>query len=249
MINDSLKKIGLTGGEIKIYLALLELGSTTTGELIKKSGISGSKTYEVLERLIKKGLVSSIIKNNVKYFESARPERILDYLNEKNMQIDEEKREIKKIIPQLILRQKEAVKSEAKIYSGWEGMKTANEDIINSLKKGEEWLSMGLTEQPESWEIYFNKKHIERAKKGIIHKAIINEKYKKLYKERGRLPHTEYRFFPKELEMPTSVEIYSDKIAIFILSQESPLVILIENKKIAESYKNHFEILWEKARK
>ena len=44
--------------------------------------------------------------------------------------------------------------------------------------KGEEWLSMGLTEQPESWEIYFTKRQKERAKKGIIHKHLLNEKYK-----------------------------------------------------------------------
>ena len=47
-------------------------------------------------------------------------------------------------IPDLILKQKSAKIAEAKIYTGWEGIKTANEDIINTLKKGEEWLSMGF---------------------------------------------------------------------------------------------------------
>jgi len=49
MIKQSLKSIGLTDGEIKIYLALLEIGSSSIGNIIKKSKISGSKTYEVLE--------------------------------------------------------------------------------------------------------------------------------------------------------------------------------------------------------
>ena len=51
MIEAALKRIGLTEGEIKIYLALLDLGQTATGKIIRHSGISGSKVYEVLDRL------------------------------------------------------------------------------------------------------------------------------------------------------------------------------------------------------
>src|SRR3989344_475286 len=103
MIEQALQRIGLTDGEIKIYLALLELGSTSTGKLTKKSGISGSKVYEVLDRLMNKGLANFIIKNGVKYFEAARPERLLDHLSEKESEIEKEKAEVQKIIPELIL--------------------------------------------------------------------------------------------------------------------------------------------------
>lgn len=249
MIKEALQKIGLTDGEIKVYLSLLELGSTTTGDITKKSKVSGSKVYEVLDRLIGKGLVSSIVKNNVKYFEASSPERILDYLNEKGSEIEKEKITIKKIIPDLILKQKETKKSEVKVFTGFEGIKSCNEDIINSLKKGEEWLSMGLTEQPEHWEAYFNRRQKDRAKKGIKHKHLLNEKYKTLYHIRKSLPHTEYRFLPKEFEMPTSTEIYKNKVIIFVLVKESPLGIMIENEAVAESFRKYFHILWESAKK
>ena len=249
MVEEALRRIGLTEGEIKIYLALLELGSCTTGKITKKSFISGSKVYEVLDRLIDKGLASFIEKNGVKHYEAADPHRIIDYLNEKEKGIREEKESISKIIPQLVMKKKEAQESVAKVYSGWEGMKTANEDIINSLKKGEEWLSIGLTEQPKAWERYFNHKQKERSKKGIIHKALLNEKYIDVFKIRKKLPHTSYRFLPKEWGGPTSTEIYGDKISFFILLQESPMVVLIENKHIAESYKNYFYALWKNAKK
>ncbi|MFA5992482.1 MAG: helix-turn-helix domain-containing protein [Candidatus Pacearchaeota archaeon] len=249
MINQTLKAIGLTDGEIKVYLALLELGSSTTWNITKKSKISGSKVYEVLDRLISKGLVNSMIKNNVKYFESASPERILEYLEEKKQEIDIEKKDIIKIIPELILKQKQAPKSEVKIYTGWEGLKTVEEDILNSLKKGEEWLSMGLTEQPESWEIYFNKKHEERARKGIVHKHLLNEKYKSLYQKRKHLSYTEFRFLPKEMEMPTSIEIYANKVLIFILEPTNPLAILIESKPVFESFRKYFDVLWKQTKK
>ena len=43
--------------------------------------------------------------------------------------------------------------NEAKIYTGFEGAKTAYEDAVQNFKKGEELLGRGLMEQPESWEI------------------------------------------------------------------------------------------------
>ena len=83
MIKGALQQIGLTDGEIRVYLALLELGSTSTGKITKDSGISGSKVYEVLDRLMHKGLATYVIKNGVKYFAPTQPEKILDYLDEK----------------------------------------------------------------------------------------------------------------------------------------------------------------------
>ena len=248
MIRQAMKRIGLTDGEIEVYLALLELGSITTWDITKKSGVSGSKVYEVLKRLMKKGLASSIIKNNVKYFEAASPERILDYLEDRNKEIEFEKNDIKKIIPELILKQKHAKKAEAKIFMGFEGAKTAYEDAIQNCRKGDEILGWGLTEQPESWEIYFNKREKFRDDKGVIHKSIINEKYKSLINVRKKFKNTQIRFFPKEMEMPTTVEIWKDKVALFVIT-ENPITILIESKEVADSFRKYFYILWNNSKK
>lgn len=249
MIKNALKSIGLTEGEIKVYLALLELGVSSIGAIIKKSFVSGSKTYEVLDRLAEKGLVGSITKNGVKYFEASSPERILDYLEEKKKNIEIEKSNIQKVIPELILKQKSYQFSEVKVFTGFEGAKTVYEDAIKSLKKGEIILGWGLTDQPESWESYFNEREKTRSKKGIIHKTIINEKYKSVINLRKKLPNTKIRFFPKELEMPTSIELWKNKVAIFIVTNQNPLTILIESEAAAESFRKYFYVMWEKAKK
>ena len=57
-----LEELGLTKGEIKVYLTLLKLGETTTGKIVEEAGISSGKIYEILEKLIRKGLASFIIK-------------------------------------------------------------------------------------------------------------------------------------------------------------------------------------------
>ena len=58
-----LLKVGLTDGESKVYLALSQLGSSTVGPIVKKSGIAYSNIYDVLDRLTKKGIVSFVIKS------------------------------------------------------------------------------------------------------------------------------------------------------------------------------------------
>ena len=70
MKKSLLEDIGLTRSEINVYLALLELGSSTTGKIIDKAKVSSSKIYEVLDKLIQKGLVSFIIKSGIKYFQA-----------------------------------------------------------------------------------------------------------------------------------------------------------------------------------
>ncbi len=53
-----LKQAGLTDAEARVYLALLDLGSAKIGALVKKSKVAQSKIYDVLSRLLEKGLAS-----------------------------------------------------------------------------------------------------------------------------------------------------------------------------------------------
>ncbi len=68
-----LEELGLTQGEIKAYLALLKLGSTSTGPLAKESGVSRSKLYAILDRLEKRGLASHVEERGVIQFQAAEP--------------------------------------------------------------------------------------------------------------------------------------------------------------------------------
>src|SRR3989338_3750233 len=141
---EILETIGLTKAEIKVYLALLEIGSSTTGPIVEKSGASSSKIYEILEKLIQKGLASFVIESGMKYFEAAQPSRLLDYMREKEESLTKQRQELQNIIPELELKRKYSKqKSEATIFRGLKGVKTAYEDILNTLKPGDEYYVTG----------------------------------------------------------------------------------------------------------
>ena len=55
-----LKELGLAEKEAKVFLASLELGSSAVQEIAKKAEINRATTYVIIEKLMKKGLMSSV---------------------------------------------------------------------------------------------------------------------------------------------------------------------------------------------
>src|SRR3990167_5828378 len=100
-----LEELGFTHNEALTYTALLGIGETTTGAIVKKTGLHRVLIYDALESLIRKGLASYVIKENIKYFQAADPQRLLDFIQEKEEQA-------KSIIPELALLQNQSHRSE-----------------------------------------------------------------------------------------------------------------------------------------
>lgn len=53
-MENLLEEIGLTQNETKVYLALNELGTSTISPIVERAGISNSKIYIILNKLIKR---------------------------------------------------------------------------------------------------------------------------------------------------------------------------------------------------
>ena len=69
-IKKILESLELTKNEIKIYLEVLNLGKTKANKIAETTLLHTSKIYESLQRLIEKGLVSYVIENKIKYFQT-----------------------------------------------------------------------------------------------------------------------------------------------------------------------------------
>src|SRR3989344_7793587 len=129
MEKSALTNLGLTEGESKVYLALLKQGSSTVGPIVKEAKVAYSNIYEILDRLLEKGLVSFIIKEKTRHYQAAQPSQLQDYLEKKESQLAEEKSILKKLIPELEKLQEQTHRQQAEIFLGLKGMKTAFERI------------------------------------------------------------------------------------------------------------------------
>lgn len=242
-----LEEIGLTEGETKVYLALLHLGETKTGSLAKEAQVSSSKVYKILDRLMNKGLVGHIIKGKIKYFSAVEPGRILEYMDEKEKELQQKRELVEKIIPQLEQEQELAKKPEALVYEGFKAFTNFFWNILQDLKRGEEYYVIGANYgQVVGSRPFFYNYHAQRIKKGIKVKMLANPE------TRGNLEKTtaklsKIRFLPKQFFSTMQVTFYKDKALISIL-KKNPTAFLLRDEVIVNSFKKYFDTFWKIAK-
>jgi sugar-specific transcriptional regulator TrmB len=241
-----LGEIGLTKGEVKVYLTLLKLGQTTTGKIIEGANISSGKVYQILDKLIKKGLVSFILKEKTKYFLASDPSRILDYLMEREIKHRKQENDLKRILPQLkALQCNSEEKYEATIYKGLRGIETVAHMLLDYINKGDTLLAIGITSKKDKkFNILWQKWNMERIKRKKYCKFIFSDRGDEHYAILRKLPFTEVRVI--EGFTPAAVDVVGDKTLIF--THEEPSCLLITSKDIAASFKQFFEQLWKIAK-
>jgi sugar-specific transcriptional regulator TrmB len=245
-----LEEIGLTDGESRIYIALLKLGSTTTGPIAKQSQISRSKVYFILDKLEKKGLVSHIDKNGVTYFSAVEPSKIDDYLRQKEDQFEKVKLEFKKFLPELQSYYTQNEKAQqVKVYQGLDGLKTAHEHIYLKLKGGEEYCYLGIpSHQPESQHRYWQRDHLRRVEAKIKCRLLFERgTSKEVLENRNSYSLSDARYMPIGIKTPAYFLIYKDTTMIAVPSDD-PVVIEIVSQAITDSFKAYFNAFWAKSK-
>lgn len=247
MNTEALKNIGLTDGEIRVYVALIKLGPSTTGPITDKSKVSSSKVYHILEKLLQKGIVSYVIKEKTRYYQAEDPVKIKDYVDKKERNLQEQKKEIDKLIPQLQIQQQlEKTKSEIQIYKGFRGIQTITDKVYSRLKRGETFYDIGIPSfQEEKYHKYWQEEdHPRRIKLGIKVKMLFSiNAPKKVLKNRNSYWGCEARYMPIPVETPSWILVYKD-VSVIILQSDEPMAIEITNKQIAKSFKQYFNAFW-----
>ncbi|MDO8660381.1 MAG: helix-turn-helix domain-containing protein [Candidatus Woesearchaeota archaeon] len=247
--SEVLEQLGFTNSEARIYLALLDLGSATAGKVVAKARISGGKVYLFLDRLVKRGLVSYVVKGGIKYFQPQSPHVLLDLIAEQKSALDVCAKGVNTLLPSLNARL-DATRNErrAEVYEGWKGFTTVSEWILREMKKGEIIYVFGVSKEAYKkyghFFLYWTRK---RARLGIRMRIIYSEEAREIGKTREKMPLTEVRYLPKEMESPAFINLFKEYIITYNLCGE-PICFLIKDKESSEFYHKYFESVWERAR-
>lgn len=239
-IINTLTKIGLTDAEAKIYLVLLELGSSQAVHITSKSALHRRTVYDAIERLVEKGLVSYIRENNIKKYEAVDPKNL-------NKFIEEQKNDLNTILPKLsLLKKLNKEKQQTTFFRGKDGLKSV---FNHQLEIGEEICIMGASlKAKEVLKYYFPHFDNERKEKNIPVRIIFDESARN-NPEIKKIPLAKIKFIPNEFGSPAATNIYGENVSIVLWTQDQPIAVQIINKEIAKGYKNQFELLWSIAKK
>jgi sugar-specific transcriptional regulator TrmB len=250
METSILEQIGLTKTEIKLYLALLKLGESSNTKIMQESQVPASKVYEFLDKLIKKGLVTYILKNNVKYFSAEDPSNIKNYLESKKEEVNKQISQVNSIIPQLnSLKSDKEEEIGASVYEGLDGIKSLYEKSFKLLSKGDTHYIIGAPKiGNEKLEGYLLDWHKRRIKKGIKCKYIYDSDAKSYGKVREEMPLTEVKYHSKDIVSPVWIEIFKDYVATGHITHKGALVFLIKDKEISKKYLHYFEMIWKSSK-
>lgn len=115
------------------------------------------------------------------------------------------------------------------------------------LEIGKQWLTIGSTGRgQEVLPFYLEHFSKTRQKLGIRRKVLISnsKKAKEYVKKLKKQKYCKVKTF--DVNNPQTIWVYGNKVAIILVSIEHPIVFLIENKQIANSYKKYFNLLWSK---
>lgn len=242
-MEQELRDFGLSDNEIKVYLALLNKGAMKPTELAKHTGFARPYIYDVLQRLQEKGITGTVVQNQKRCYTALPPKQFVEISKQRLEALEKVVENLEKM--RLNLPQKMQVE----VQTGKYVFRTLLNDILIHLKKGDEAIFYGIDDDFLITMDPLIKPRLDQylakiVRNGITERIIVKEGNRILPQAKT----TTYRFLPPATLGNLAFVAYADRLAIFLWGEPNYL-IFIQNKNVATSYRNQFNILWEKAKR
>lgn len=243
MYQAVLEELGLSPNEAKIYVALIELGTSSVPQISAKTGVHKRNIYDTIPRLLQKGLIYQIAESKENRFAGVEPGKLADLIWEKESRLNS-------VLPALKEQfKKKSTKEAVYIYKGVEGFKNYLRDI---LKTGEDVYFIGAKGGWFDNKLQiFIKKFFKQAKaKGIKYYHIFDSAIKERAPELLPILGKPYKFLPEKYSTTGAIDIFGDHIVTFSglklknITDDVTLIVII-NKELADCYRTWFQFLWD----
>jgi sugar-specific transcriptional regulator TrmB len=233
-----LKSIGLNRNEIFVYLDLIKKGKSSALEISKRTQLHRSNVYDILEKLFEKGIIDETIEDSKKYFYPIEPEDLLDYLKQKEIELESILPEIEKI---------HNLPKEDRYVAISRGINSVKNIIQHLLDLNSPIQIYGMVRKmQESMGIFMEQFHRKRIKRKIASRIIYSPFTEDEAKKMNSLDYTRTGILATSRPKVT-VFICFDKVVIVIW--EIPVeAIIIQGKEIKETFEEYFNFLWESAK-
>jgi sugar-specific transcriptional regulator TrmB len=243
---EQLTSLGLTQGEAKVYLAMIQIGPSKVGKIVEMSGISQSKIYNVLDRLILKGLASYNLQDNIKHFQSLEPSRLHEYVQRKEDEVRKQKEGITQIINNLSKNVYATKRSTSEIFVGERSLRSAYMTLLSDAKKGD--ILRYFYPYPDAHENaspFYSRFYKYQKSKGLSERGIVNSDFKNSqhFKEIPKDVKLRHVSFP----LPGTIDIFADKL--LIIDWKTITGILITSSEIAGIFVDYFDSIWKIAQR
>lgn len=237
----TLQNYGLSEKEAKVYLTVLELGTSIASTIARRAELNRVTVYTILEDLKRDGIVNETTKEWIKYYSVISPDILLKQLEQKYESFRDK-------VPELLaLAEKFGNKPRIQFFEWYEGVKKMYGDLLTSTTEpicAFLWLESISSQLHE----YLEKEFLpQRIKLGIKAKVISHVWEKnKTYKSMDKKMLRETRMIKDAAFMiHHEINIYGDtKVAIAMFNNDEMSAIIIHSKKFHDSLLSIFNFIW-----
>jgi len=235
-----LQKFGLSKKEADIYLALLQLGTTVASEVAKKGGVNRSTAYVILESLAKKGLAAISIRDGVRGYSPASPERLVQKAEDSAKEYNQLAKLGREMLSELkTTSTADKTKSKIKIFEGLEGIKTVYEDMLESKENIRSYSGSDILENALHDFLPEHRKKMTTKKIGLKIISPDNSDVRKIITNSAYSDSTEH-FLTSSHDYGANLSVYDKKVTF--ISPREKFACIIENVEFAEAIKTLFDL-------
>jgi len=246
MIND-LTRLGLSDIEAKVYLTLLKKRNLSAKEISAAAKINRTQTYDILAKLVNKGMCIEIF-GNVKKYEAIQPEKVMQ-----NIQTDLEKQ--KSIAENLATTLGNVFKNNEDNVNPYDFIKVLRtnkvikDHVFNLISRAEETICV-FNKPPFAMDPNQNEPENRSIKKGIEHRTIYEiEDDREAFIKKIRHFQATGELIRINKKLPLKLIIFDNQTVLMTLHNNSDqgslfTAMSIEQKDFAMSMSDIFELYW-----
>lgn len=236
-VSDLLKQLDFSEHDSQVYLSVLKHGRPTTGDLVKDTTLHREQIYRSLSRLAELRVIEPWGDPTKNRYQAIDPKILVELVDSKHQAATA----AEKLLRGYYTGQAQVIQ----VREGIPALQFVGEDIIKTIKKSGEYLILGGAWQEFNRlaQDYLPGYHRQLQKKDIGGRVLSYEGHD-AEAELKLGWHIQVRVLNEPNQNIASTVIYGDKVAIEILDPDNVAVIVIQNKKVAEHYRQMFETLW-----
>ncbi len=235
---QALNIIGLTEKESAVYLASLELGQDTVSHISKKANLKRPTVYLVLNSLVQKGLINSLIRGKHTFYVAEEPKKLFSL-------VAQQERALKSVLPALeAINNRQKNKPKIRFFEGSDGLTAIYKEVLAS-KEIRWWGSVSAMGKKYKYlSDYFA--DIANKNKPRVYDLLADTPEDRAYAKKVFSCNYEIRFFLKKDFISIDSALFDNKFSIAAFD-DNPHGLIIESQPIIDSFRQIWDLAWSSA--
>jgi len=241
-IKDNLKELGFNSNEIKVYVAVTQLGEATAAQVAKKADLPRTTAISLLARLKEQHYITDHVFQGTTYYWVESP-RVISQVFEQKLKIAES---LNGVFAGLY--RSEAHFPYVNTYDSKTAVKGYIEKFIAGLEKNSVIYSIDSPKDKNYAQVYFRDigemARFEKQKKGVLtHTLVPYGSFSSIEAHKLKTQPIKIREMPERISFETSLWLSGDTVVHF--SGNPVFLVAIKHEAIARSIKSIYDFLWQ----